>query len=235
MTLRASPESTGFAAAPLPAQAPPRRRGRPTQAQADDLRERMLDAAFAAFQVHGFQATGMEAVARGAGVAKLTLYRHFETKEALFEQVVRRAQMRVRRSLVARIDRQAPLEAVLRECIAGLHQGFTRPEYLAVMRMAIAEGRRFPRLGRAMLDDAKLAARPLADYLRELQARKAVRLESPEQAAVQLAGLASGAGRYVLTSPSTHPGSRRRTVEALVALFLRAWAPAAPGDTQSTR
>jgi AcrR family transcriptional regulator len=216
-----------------PARTPGARRGRPTLAQAGDLRQRMLDAAFASFQAHGFEATAMEAVARAAGVAKLTLYRHFETKEVLFEQVVRRAQARVRRSLEARIDRRAPLEPVLRECIARLHEGFTQAEYLAVMRLVIAEGARFPRLGRTMLDDAQRAARPLAEYLREARARNAVRLDSPEQAATQLAGLASGAGRYVLTSPSGHPRSRRHTVEALVALFQRAWA--VPDAAESAR
>jgi len=233
MTLTAAPEASNPGSDARQPPVPGGRRGRPTLAQAGGLRQHMLDAAFAAFQAHGFEATAMEAVARAAGVAKLTLYRHFETKEALFEQVVHRAQDRVRRTLEARIDRAAPLEAVLRECIAGLHEGFTQAEYLAVMRMVIAESRRFPRLAHAMLDDAKRAARPLADYLREAQARGLARLDSPEHAATQLAGLASGAGRYVLIDPSRHPRSRRHTVEALVVLFMSAWA--APRAAKSAR
>jgi AcrR family transcriptional regulator len=220
---------------PLPPSVPGRRRGRPTRAQADDLREQMLDAAYAMFRAHGFEAAAMEAMARAAGVAKLTLYRHFATKEELFEQVVGRAQRRVRRSLQARIDDGAPLQAVLRECIARLHEGFTRDEYLAVMRMVIAEAARFPHLARTMLDDARLAARPLAEYLRRSKVRGEVRLESPEEAAAQLAGLASGAGRYVLTSPSGHPASRRHTVEALVVLFAQAWSTPLPQQSQSAR
>lgn len=214
---------------------PGRRRGRPTRAQSDDLRERMLDSAYAMFLAHGFEAAAMEAIARTAGVAKLTLYRHFATKDELFEQVVGRAQRRVRRSLQARIDDRGPLEAVLRESIARLHEGFTRDEYLAVMRMVIAGSSRFPHLARAMLDDAKLAARPLADYLRRAKARGEVRLESPDEAATQLAGLASGAGRYVLTTPSGHPASRRHTIEALVVLFVQAWARPPHCGAQSAR
>ncbi|MDB5978185.1 MAG: hypothetical protein JWR07_4945 [Nevskia sp.] len=169
----------------------------------------------------------MEGVARRAGVAKLTLHRHFDGKEDLFVQVAHRAQLRVRASLDVRIESSASLQQVLRESIERLHDGFTRPEYLDVMRLVIAEGRRFPKLGRAMLDDAKFAARPLVDYLQALKNSGGVDLESPQDAATQLAGLASGAGRYVLVRPSCHPASRRKTVDSLVALFSRAWGVAA--------
>ena len=200
-----------------------RRPGRPTFQQARDLRESILDAALAAFLAHGFEAASLEGVARCAGVAKLTLYRHFDGKDDLFVQVAQRAQLRVRASLDVKIERSAPLEQVLRESISRLHEGFTRPDYLDVMRLVIAEARRFPRLGRAMLDDAKFAARPLVDYLSELKKAGGVDIESPADAATQLAGLASGAGRYVLIRPSRHPASRKRTVDSLVALFSKAW------------
>lgn len=205
-----------------------RRPGRPTFEQARDLREGILDAALAAFLAHGFEASSLEGIARRAAVAKLTLYRHFDGKEQLFVQVAQRAQQRVRASLNVKIERCAPLEQVLRECITRLHEGFTHPDYLDVMRLVIAEARRFPMLGRAMLDDAKFAARPLVDYLGDLKKAGRVELESPLDAATQLAGLASGAGRYVLVRPSRHPASRKKTVDSLVALFCKAWAAATP-------
>jgi len=206
-----------------------RRRGRPTSEQARDLREGILDAALSDFLAHGFEATSLEGVARRAGVAKLTLYRHFDGKEDLFLQVAHRAQLRVRSSLNIKIERQLPLEQVLRESIEKLHDGFTRPDYLDVMRLVIAEARRFPRLGRAMLDDAKFAARPLVEYLQDLKKNGIVEIASPLDAATQLAGLASGAGRYVLIRPSRHPASRKKTVDSLVTLFSRAWSGAIPG------
>ena len=217
------PAATAGQAVAEPAPRGRRGPGRPTYEQARDLREGILDAALACFLAHGFEATSMEGVARSAGVAKLTLYRHFDGKEDLFMQVAHRAQLKVRGSLEVRIDRSVPLEQALRQSIERLYDGFIHPDYLDVMRLVIAEARRFPRLGRAMLDDAKVAARPLADYLHDLVKEGRVDLESPLDAATQLAGLASGAGRYVLIRPSRHPASRRRKVESLVALFARAW------------
>lgn len=52
-------------------------------------RERLLEAAKAVFSVGGPDAS-LEAVARSAGVGIGTLYRHFPTREALFEGVYRR-------------------------------------------------------------------------------------------------------------------------------------------------
>ena len=52
-------------------------------------RERVLEAAKTVFSAGGPEAS-LEAVARSAGVGIGTLYRHFPTREALFEAVYRR-------------------------------------------------------------------------------------------------------------------------------------------------
>src|ERR1700742_5261557 len=59
--------------------------------RADALRnrERVLEAAKSVFSAGGPDAS-LEAVARHAGVGIGTLYRHFPTREALFEAVYRR-------------------------------------------------------------------------------------------------------------------------------------------------
>src|ERR1700758_5574726 len=59
--------------------------------RADALRnrDRVLEAAKAVFSAGGSEAS-LEAVARHAGVGIGTLYRHFPTREALFEAVYRR-------------------------------------------------------------------------------------------------------------------------------------------------
>lgn len=56
----------------------------------DELRARILDAAFAQFCRMGIQRSTMEDVARRAGVSRITVYRRFATKDVLVEHVVRR-------------------------------------------------------------------------------------------------------------------------------------------------
>jgi AcrR family transcriptional regulator len=62
--------------------------GRKPRADSIRNRERLLDAATEIFSAGGSQ-TSLESVARRAGVGIGTLYRHFPTREALFEAVYR--------------------------------------------------------------------------------------------------------------------------------------------------
>jgi AcrR family transcriptional regulator len=67
----------------------PKNSTRKPRADAVRNRERVLTAAKAVFSAGGPEAS-LEAVARTAGVGIGTLYRHFPTREALFEAVYRR-------------------------------------------------------------------------------------------------------------------------------------------------
>lgn len=48
-----------------------------------EIRGHLLDTALRLFNLHGYHATGIDFLIAEAGVAKTTLYRHFETKEDL--------------------------------------------------------------------------------------------------------------------------------------------------------
>src|ERR1035441_8815003 len=61
--------------------------GRPLRADARRNRLKVLEAARAAFAAEGI-AVPLDDIARRAGVGAGTVYRHFPTKEALFEAVV---------------------------------------------------------------------------------------------------------------------------------------------------
>jgi AcrR family transcriptional regulator len=83
--------------------------------RADRLRnrERLLEAAKAVFSAGGPDAS-LEAVARRAGVGIGTLYRHFPTREALFEAVYRR-EVEQLVDLAERLQAEAaPVEALRR-------------------------------------------------------------------------------------------------------------------------
>ncbi|MEV4473689.1 helix-turn-helix domain-containing protein [Nonomuraea sp. NPDC049504] len=56
----------------------------------DELRTRILDAAYEQFCRMGIRRSTMEDVARRAKVSRITVYRRFATKDALVEHVVRR-------------------------------------------------------------------------------------------------------------------------------------------------
>ncbi len=58
-------------------------------------RERILEAAAELFYRQGIRAVGVDAIAEAAGTNKMTLYRHFESKDELVADYLRRAAAQV--------------------------------------------------------------------------------------------------------------------------------------------
>jgi len=56
--------------------------------RSNERREQLLDVASRLFADRGYEATTMEQVAHAAGVTKPLLYQHFESKHALYEEIV---------------------------------------------------------------------------------------------------------------------------------------------------
>lgn len=92
---------------------------RKLRADAARNRERVLEAAKAVFSQGGPEAS-LEAVARHAGVGIGTLYRHFPTREALYEAVYRREVDQLVAMAEALRAEAAPLDALRRWMRAGV-------------------------------------------------------------------------------------------------------------------
>ena len=80
----------------------PRRRMAP-----DERRAQLLDAASTAFLTGGFDGTSMDDVARQAGVTRLVVYRHFESKQAVYRSVLDTVVTRLREEF-GRLDGGTP-------------------------------------------------------------------------------------------------------------------------------
>jgi AcrR family transcriptional regulator len=107
---------------------------RKPRADAVRNRERVLEAAKAVFGQGGPEAS-LEAVAKAAGVGIGTLYRHFPTREALFEAVYRREVEQL--ALMARQleTDPAPVEALRRWLQAGVEFMATKKGMAAALAM----------------------------------------------------------------------------------------------------
>lgn len=62
----------------------------PSLSQNDDTMERILDAAHACFIEFGYRRTTMDTVARRLKLSRMTVYRYFDDKSALFQAVMLR-------------------------------------------------------------------------------------------------------------------------------------------------
>ncbi len=67
-------------------------------------RDHLVDVALKLFYEHGYHATGIDQVIDVAGVAKMTLYKHFRSKEELLLAALQRRDETFRNSLMHRTD-----------------------------------------------------------------------------------------------------------------------------------
>jgi TetR/AcrR family transcriptional repressor of mexJK operon len=206
--------------------------GRPAGNDADALREICLNAALDTFIVRGYEGASIEEIARRAKAGKMTFYRQFGSKAELFRLVAHRAITKVRERLQLPFAADGAPEQVLSEIIARLHTGLTDPEYLAILRLVIAEAERFPELGEAILSEDRYLLQPVTEYLTKAVAAGQLAIPDPNAATMQLAALASGGGRFLIKKPKTDRKSREQWVAALLTLVLGAWQPLSGPGTQ---
>ncbi|NIA52270.1 TetR/AcrR family transcriptional regulator [Massilia sp. TW-1] len=111
------------------------RRGRPAN---EALRQTIVDAAGELFVELGFQGTTMDKVAQRAKISKLSIYRHFENKEALFSaSMAAHCHPFAPQALVEGVDGSA--EGQLMAMGSSLLRTLLRPDVRSVEAMVLAD------------------------------------------------------------------------------------------------
>jgi AcrR family transcriptional regulator len=108
----------------------------------------ILDAAFEEFVQHGYAATRLEDVAARAGVTKGTIYFYFDTKERVFEQMVRHKSLAFLPDLEGNALKLVGSHRVrLRSLMVFVYGRIAQDRASReILRFLIAEGTRFPDL-----------------------------------------------------------------------------------------
>ena len=109
--------------------------------------EEILKAALQEFAANGFAATRVDDVARRAGISKGTVYLYFDSKQQLFEAVVRHWILPPleRIETLAKAD-EISSASLIRHQIATLYTELVGTDLRHILRLMIAEGPRFPDL-----------------------------------------------------------------------------------------
>jgi AcrR family transcriptional regulator len=145
------------------------RYGRPPRERAGEVEARILEAARHLFLERGLAGTSVEEIAALARAGKPTIYTRFPGKEALFAAVM----MRTVAANIAGFQASVPAGENMEERLASLgaamlHWVFNS-DSVELLRLAIAEGRRFPDLAiRIHLMARERGAEAVARFLGEV-------------------------------------------------------------------
>jgi TetR/AcrR family transcriptional repressor of mexJK operon len=191
--------------------------------------EDIVRAATALFMKDGYELTSMDAVARRAGVSKLTIYSHFANKDELFKEVIRQ-----------RCDRRAMPECFMSKVDTSAEQGLMEiasrflpliysPDSVRLNRIMQGEAARHPKVIQIFYDAGPNRVRAAFSELLEAWVKQK-KLVIPDicKATEQFFSLLKGEmllRHILLRTPHPSAEDMNEHVKATVALFLAAYAP----------
>jgi TetR/AcrR family transcriptional regulator, mexJK operon transcriptional repressor len=207
-------DSQTMATATTRTEAPQKRRSRL-------MRRAILDGAKRVFMAGGYGASSMDAVAEAAGVSKMTVYRHFNSKQALFAGVIEDLCEKMMDGDLAADMAGLPTADALAQFARRFIATVFDPETIVLHRIVIAEIARFPELGRLFYESGPAQnVTALAGYLAEHADECSLAREDPVYAAESfLEQLRGYAHLRQLMAVSPPPDAARR--EVLIARVIK--------------
>lgn len=153
-----------------------------------DTREKIMDAALVLFSKKGYIGATTREIAGNAGVAEVTLFRHFSSKERLFEEVINTYSfLPALKGLLPTLKNMDYTDALTELAGRFLERLSERKELIRIMH---AEIHIYPvkvkEIYHNFIDEL---FRTLASYFRELQLKKVLRDFSPEIGAGAFLGM----------------------------------------------
>lgn len=168
----------------------------------------------------GYAGTSMDRVAAEANVSKQTIYSHFQDKEGLFKALMEQATIRHFQEAFSSESLRGEPEVILRRVAETYLTRVVTPDYLALLRLVIAESGRFPEL--AKLFTLTVAQRGRALLSAYFAAHPELQITDPEAIAQIFFGtlVSFVLLQEVLYGKETMPMQRDRLVDSLMTLML---------------
>ncbi|MGO9758920.1 MAG: TetR/AcrR family transcriptional regulator [Roseiarcus sp.] len=197
-------------------------------------RRQIMEGARTVFLASGFDGASMNDVARAAGVSKGTLYVYFDSKERLFEALIRDERRQQAERLTDLSLESRDVRGVLLKFGCQLIEMMSRPDTLAHIRMVIAASAKFPQLGRAFFEAGPcFGANRLSAYMRRMNEERVLRIADVERAAWQFLDLCQAGTFKPLLFCMVDELSAKEIeagVSAAVDVFMAAYGAPAPPD-----
>jgi AcrR family transcriptional regulator len=200
-----------------------RGRIRPTRAQ---TRQRVLDAATAAFEAHGFDKASLDGIAGRAGLTKGAVYSSFRTKEELFVAVMnRQIEERVRRATDAVGQVTARADAAHAIAAAVTAATYRDPGWHVAFLEFWVKAMRTPALRQSLADQRRRAREVIAEKIAQHADALGIELPLPPATfAITILALSNGlAVEQLIDSGRANPA----LLDDILSVLMTAGAPAA--------
>ncbi|HEX8446722.1 MAG TPA: TetR/AcrR family transcriptional regulator [Sphingomonas sp.] len=164
----------------------------PASVRADRKAQAIVAAARQHFYRDGYAATSVDAISRGAGIGKATIYKHFGSKQALFAAVVAQENRHGLDEIRTILAGPGAIAGRLERAGHVLIDLLTAPDFIASYRMVMSEATRLPELAALYYTGAAQLLATLSDSFAALAQAGDLETSHPQRAAEHFVGLIRG-------------------------------------------
>ncbi|MCK4842310.1 MAG: TetR/AcrR family transcriptional regulator [Methylococcales bacterium] len=188
-------------------------------------RQSIVEGATRMFLQYGFNASSMDKIAQAAPVSKATLYKYFDSKDALLAAVIENLCLNLFQTVDDASTETESIENTLKKIASAFVDLIFSDDALGMYRLIIAECRDFPKLGQLVYDSApKVVNTQLITYLDSLNVRNEVTILDANFAADAFISLLKGEFHFqcLLGIRAIPPSEEKKShVEQVVKLFMQ--------------
>jgi TetR/AcrR family transcriptional repressor of mexJK operon len=195
----------------------------------------ILKSAIKLFLKLGYSNTSMDAIAIAAKVTKQTVYSHYQSKNALFNEMVMTVCQKHAPSKSSLIGKNDTIEEALYKLGLGFLNMVTSKEGLAATRLVVAEAQRHPELAQCYYESgSRQMLNIVADFLEQKNRQGKLHIPNPLSAASYFFSMLKG--NYYLRillniKPMPTSGAKEEHVRETVAIFMRIYSGIKPLNT----
>ncbi|WP_340123754.1 TetR/AcrR family transcriptional regulator [Methylobacter svalbardensis] len=185
----------------------------------------ILDAATRMFLAHGYRNVSMEKIAQAAPVSKATLYKHFDSKNALLATVISGLCESLLQTMTQAMIESDDVENNLTQIATSAVDLIYAEDALAIYRLVVAESPDFPELGQLFYQSGpQTVLTQLEDYFRRLNAGGSYNIADPVFAADAFFSMLKGDLHLrCLLTKTLRPSAdeKKRLVSQVIAFYMR--------------
>ena len=188
----------------------------------DEKREQIFQAAVAEFLEKGFSSASMDRISARAGASKRTVYKYFDNKEKLFQELMRRHWKKFGAGIQIRYETGRPIRDQLLELGHAEGELLSSHDVMAMTRLVMSEILRSPELVEE--NQEKTEYKTVFENMFQAAADDGqLRIETPSEAADEFIVLLKGKAFWpvVFGAPVVTPEEMTKIVEGSVEIMMR--------------
>lgn len=187
----------------------------------EEKHEQIFRAAVSEFQERGFREASMDRISARAGASKRTVYKHFESKEKLFQELIRRHWSKFAASLDVTYRKDRDIRDQLTALGHAEGRLLTSAETMATTRLIMSEVLRSPELVEENQEKTDYRA-AFEKMLRDAAADGQLNIDDAQAAAEEFIGLIKSKAFWpvVFGAPVVTPEEMARIVESSVEMIM---------------